>query len=233
MSNALYKMGGLRFWNENELELRELFLQRITGTIKRTLLDINPAWKFYRCETPPLIPREFISEEYKEDDLFITNHDFDGKPLALRAETTHGSYTFIKDVYKTKPFKKALPVCVWQEGYSFRTENTDGATAAKLRFNAFKQLEYQCIYSEGTMADYRSSLIKSLVKEIERFTMVPVRVVDSDRLPSYSLSTVDIECLYNDDWKEVASCSIRNDFEPETLVAEIAIGLCRIVSIAK
>ena len=56
-----------------------------------------------------------------------------------------------------------------------------------------------------------------------------VRFVESDRLPSYSESTLDIEVPYNGEWKEVASCSIRNDFSEDTRVAEIAIGMDRLV----
>jgi glycyl-tRNA synthetase len=61
------------------------------------------------------------------------------------------------------------------------------------------------------------------------------RVVESDRLPKYSDSTIDIEVLIPSDnggrWTEIASISIRNDFGPNTKVLEIAVGLDRIVDI--
>lgn len=58
-----------------------------------------------------------------------------------------------------------------------------------------------------------------------------IRFVESDRLPSYSESTLDIETNYRDDWKEIASCSIRTDFSEDTRVCEIAIGLDRLIEL--
>jgi glycyl-tRNA synthetase len=222
MSQALFEHGGLRFWNENEIELRELFIQRSSSVVKRTLLNLNPAFKIARCEGPILHPREQISSSYDEDDIFVTNH----KGWALRAETTPSSYAYAKSL------RAKLPLCIWQAGISSRREKSDGASASKLRFNNFWQLEFQCIYSDTTKADYRKALMDEISKEIKRFTQKELRVVDSDRLPSYSLSTLDIECLFNDRWTEVASCSIRNDYQENCLVAEIALGLDRIVTMS-
>jgi len=56
---------------------------------------------------------------------------------------------------------------MWQVGKSFRRELTDGATAAKLRFLEFTQLEFQCIYSSNTKADYREPLIDLVQTEID------------------------------------------------------------------
>jgi glycyl-tRNA synthetase len=225
MSDALYKLGGLRFWNEQEIELREMFTTRCISTVKRTLNTINPSWQFARLEGPCLSPKGYISGSYDDDDVFCTNHVAGGGNLYLRAETTPSSYAYAKFL------NKRPPLCVYQSGKSFRRENNDGANASKLRFNEFYQLEFQCIYSNDTKADYRSSLIKEVSKEIERFTMVKTRVVESDRLPAYSESTLDIECEYNNGWKEVASCSIRKDYSDAMRVCEIAIGLDRVVSI--
>ena len=78
----------------------------------------------------------------------------------------------------------------------------------------------------------------------------PTRIVESDRLPSYSEITMDIEAHTeafvfapeNDRWMEVCSISRRTDFpqkakfqtkkgtvEKDLLVLEIAIGLDRCV----
>jgi glycyl-tRNA synthetase len=140
----------------------------------------------------------------------------------LRPETTASSYEWARKI------GGRLPLCIWQAGKSFRRELSDGATAAKLRFNEFWQLELQCIYAVGTKADYRKALIDSLITEVARFTGGAVRVVPSDRLPPYSESTLDIEV----NGREVASCSIRTDYSEETRVCEIAFGLDRIVHFA-
>lgn len=226
MSQALYNFGGLRFWSEDEIELREQFQNRAASAVSRTLLGVNPAWRFFRMEGPILAPRNTVSESYSDDDVFITNHVVGGDALRLRAETTHSSYTYARWI------GGKLPVCVWQSGKSFRREQNDGASANKLRFNEFWQQEFQCIYRDDTKADYRSALIESVSREIERFTMCETRIVDSDRLPLYSESTLDIECDWQGKWKEVASCSIRNDYSSDTKVAEVAIGLCRVATMA-
>lgn len=72
---------------------------------------------------------------------------------------------------------------------------------------------------------------------------LPTRLVKSDRLPSYSKSTIDVEVQNDDGMMEVCSMSLRTDFpgkvqftspknkvvEKELLVAEVAIGLDRCV----
>ncbi len=226
MSEALYQFGGLRFWTEDEIELREAFQSRAVSVVKRTLTSLNPAWRFFRTEGPCLSPRNQISAAYGDDDLFATNHEVGGGMLYLRAETTPSSYAFARTV-QGKP-----PICIWQAGKSFRRETNDGASAAKLRFNEFWQLEFQCIYRADSKADYRVALIEALCPEVERFTRNSVRVVASDRVPSYSESTIDIEAMHGDAWREIASCSIRTDYAEDMRVCEIALGLDRVATIA-
>lgn len=229
MSQALFEHGGLRFWNENEIQLREMAITKLSSTVRNQLSSINPAWKFVRCEGPILHPRSEISSSYDDTDIFTTNH----KDFCLRAETTPSSYAYARSL------KSKLPLCVWQAGISSRRENSDGASASKLRFNCFWQLEFQCIYSIGTLADYRARVIPAIARDISWLTGLTARIVDSDRLPSYSLSTQDIEVyipeslLYKEmtpGYREIASCSIRTDYSDDTRVAEFAIGLDRIAS---
>lgn len=233
MSSSLYEFGGLRFWNEDEIELREAFASRAISVVKSTLLKINPAWSFAQVEGPILTPRELINDAYDDNDIFSTNHKIGDDFLYLRPETTASSYAYARFL------KRKFPLCVYQKGKSFRRELNDGATATKLRFNEFWQLEFQCIYSNTTKADYRKDLIEHICSEVKRFTMLETRVVCSDRIPSYSESTLDIEvnCMgipgvLMSGWREIASCSIRNDFDPETKVCEIAIGLDRVASLS-
>lgn len=231
MSKALFQHGGLRFWNQDEIQLRDMFKDRAISVVKRVLSGMNQAWRFEQVEGPILHPRSQISAAYSEDDIFVTNHVAGEESFVLRAETTPSSYAYARDL------GGRLPLCVYQAGISSRREMNDGASASRLRFNSFWQLEFQCIYSVTTKADYRTALIEAISKEIRRFTMLPTRVVESDRLPSYSESTLDIEvemplATGGTRWTEMASCSIRNDFSEDTRVCEIAIGLDRIASLA-
>lgn len=227
MSHALYDIESLRFYEEDEIEMRELMTTRFASVTKQTLQSINPAFKTKRIEGPMLTPRNYVSDSYSEDDIFVTQIQKANASLVLRPETTVSSYEAARKLYS----REKLPLCVWQIGKSFRVEKSDGATAAKLRFNEFYQLEFQCIYSLGTKADYRKALIESLSKEISRFLQLECRTIESDRLPSYSESTLDIEVPYHNEWKEVASCSIRKDFSEDTRVCEIALGMDRLVEI--
>ena len=226
MSEPLYKFGGLRFWSEEEIDRREAFVLSTSKLVKRTLSELNPAFRHFRVEGPCLSPRDRIADEYEDDDLFRTNHVVGGEPLFLRAETTPSSYAAARKI------GGKLPVCVWQTGKVFRRETNDGASAAKLRFNDFWQMEFQSIYRSDTKADYRAALTDVLVPHVERFTGRDVRLVASDRLPKYSDSTIDIEVKDGKNWREVASCSVRNDYSDDTKVCEIAFGLCRIVSLS-
>lgn len=227
MSEALFQLAGLRFWHEHELDLRDAFQQQAVSVVKRSLLATNPAWRFARCEGPILHPRSQISAAYDDSDIFVTNDVRGGQPLCLRAETTPSSYAYARWL------GGKLPLCVWQAGISSRREKNDGASAAKMRFNSFWQLEFQCIYSADTKADYRAAVMPAVSREIRRFAVTDVRVVDSDRLPSYSESTKDIEAWDRDRerWVEVASCSIRTDYSDTTRVCEIAIGLDRLATL--
>lgn len=226
MSFALYGLGGLRFWTEDEIELREAFTTRCVSVVRRALIAINKAWSFARVDGPCLTPQNEISNAYGNDDVFITNHTAAENVLALRAETTASSYAYAEHLLASG--KSRLPLCVWQAGKSFRRECNDGASASKMRFNEFWQLEFQCIYSIGTKADYRSALIDEVAQEIGRFTRHATSLSPSDRLPSYAESTIDIEAA----GREMASCSIRTDFTEDTRVCEIAVGLDRVATLA-
>jgi len=228
MSVDLYDgIAGLRFWTEDEINLREAFTARCADVVRRTLLAMNPAWRFARCEGPILTPRDRLSAEYSDDEVFPVTWEKGARQWALRPETTASSYAYARSL------GGKLPLCVWQAGKSFRVEKNDGASAAKMRFNEFWQLEFQCIYSAGSSADYRKALISAVQTEITRFTGLPTSTVASDRLPSYSESTLDIEVFLDGGMRrEMASCSIRTDYAENARVCEIAIGLDRVATLA-
>lgn len=228
MSIALYDKGGLRFWNEDEIIRREYFIRAIEGAIRCGLLKLNSSWTFHRVDAPCLVPSATISDSYDDTDVFICTGD-----LSLRPETTNGSYLYARHL-NSNGYK--YPMCVWQAGKSYRRETNDGASASKLRFNEFYQLEFQCIYSKTSKADYRTILMLDLINLLNNIGFKGVNIVDSDRLPSYSLETKDIEAIYIrnriEEHKEIASISKRTDFSNEHEVLEIAFGLDRLIEIA-
>lgn len=247
MSYALYNVGGLRFWRQNEVRLRNRIKDALTDCVTETLLNLNQMWRFEEVDSPVLMPREMFSCAYDENDIFILHDQIGGKEYALRAETTIGSYKIAEQILNEGAMR--LPLCIYTAGQSFRQERSDGATAAKLRFNAFYQLEYQCIYAKpwvdengkqrGTTAPIASTVRNALVHEVSKITGLDTRLIPSDRLPTYSEETIDIEVFWNNQWKEVASTSIRTDFPPinklkdPMAVFEVAFGLDRMVAVTQ
>lgn len=90
-------------------------------------------------------------------------------------------------------------------------------------------MEFQCIYSKTTKADYQALIMDGLSRLIGNEINRETRVVDSDRLPDYSIRTIDVEAFVADRWMEVCSVSLRKDFSDEAYVLEIALGLDRCV----
>jgi glycyl-tRNA synthetase len=232
MSEALYELGGLRFWTEQEILIRDQATQSIKLALSTALCSLNAAWTFHRVDGPLLTPRAFISPSYDEGDIFLLRAKLGDDEGALRAETTASSYLYAK--YLMQNGKAKLPTCIWQAGKSFRRETMDGARASTLRYNEFYQLEFQCIYSNTTKADVRATAMDAVEKEIAKITQRITRISDSDRLPSYSQSTLDIEVDRKGSWKEMASVSIRTDFpQDNVIVVEAAVGLDRLVAVAR
>lgn len=124
-------------------------------------------------------------------------------------------------------------------GQSYRRETSDGATAAKLRLNAFNQLELQCIHAADTKADLATAVRDALIPVVARITGLETRLLlQTERVPSYSEETVDVECLLPDgEWREVASTSRRTDFpgipgQKPCRVFEVAFGMDRMTALA-
>lgn len=227
MSTTFTEIPQLRVWDEHELAHRELATQKITETVRTTLSTLNRAWTFRRIEAPALMPRDLLSPEYTDDDLWVTKVTHDEREMVMRAETTASTYDFVRRAYPQKALR--LPACFWQASKSYRREKH--AVASRLRFFEFTQLEMQCLFSRETKADYRAAVMPALEKTLSWLCDAEARVIPSDRLPSYSESTLDVEVRHHDKWREVASVSLRTDFAPEVMNLEVAVGLDRVVDI--
>lgn len=230
MSLALFEVGGLRTWEAPEIAYREFMITEISRAVEVSLRGINRAWTFHRIEAPSLVALDRFSDSYTDSDIFELKAQMADKIFCLRPETTPTSYEYARRLLNThKP-----PFCVWQAGKSFRRELSDGASASKLRFNEFWQLEFQSLYSVSTKADYRIVVQDALIELLSlMYDKKNVRLIPSDRLPAYSKETNDLE-LYDEKrerWFEVASLSSRTDFHSDIENLEIAFGLDRLVEI--
>ena len=231
MSIALYPTGQLRFWTESEISLREGIIPRLLYAVKNPLLCLNKGWRFERVEGPSLTPISYLSSAYTTEDVWATNGQTAGEAVVMRAETTVSSYSYARYLMSQEGGSIKLPLVVWQTGKSFRREESEGASASRLRFFEFYQQEFQCIYSKTTGADYETPVIESVRREVELITGLTARVIPSERLPAYSEKTLDVEVRDQGPWREMCSISLRNDFSDTAWVLEVAVGLDRLVSV--
>lgn len=236
---SLYDVNGLMFWTEREIRLRRVMADHFRASLQEALLAINPAWRFVEVESPLLTPTPLINPNYTEEDVWFQTVAEHSTPLVLRPETTPGSYRAAQHLLDSQQGYK-LPLVVWQAGKSFRREQDQ--VTKNMRLKEFYQQEFQCVYTVDTAADYHSSVLEPVRQMIAEMVRLPTRLVESDRLPSYSQITTDVEVDNGDKWMEVCSISRRTDFpsrariqtkggviEKDVLVLEVAIGLDRCV----
>ncbi len=215
----LTNINGLLSLTQQEIIDQQYIKTNVIYNVQKILLNQNRGWLFEEIEGTSLIPNSYINEQYTSEDYFKVTHE-----LSLKPETTSLSYVYAKTLLA---HSVKAPLCVYQASKSFRKEQ-DQATK-HMRLKEFKQLEFQCIYSTTTKNDYQLSIIEPLGLFVKDLLKLDTRIVLSDRLPSYSLKTIDIEVNNGDKWMEICSVSVRNDFDDKHLVLEIAFGLDRLL----
>lgn len=228
------------FWSEREIRLRRMMAEHFAETMRLALLDMNPQWQFFEIEAPLLMPNELMNPTYTLDDVFQQrSRNFDDHLLVLRPETTPGSYVYAQHLVNNHGGARP-PFVVWQTGKSFRREQDQ--VTKNMRLKEFYQQEFQCIYTADTANDYHAAILEPVRIMLGEMIGLPTRIVASDRLPSYSQVTMDVEVDNGDKWMEVCSISRRTDFpqkiafqgkkgvvEKDMFVLEVAIGLDRCV----
>ena len=229
----IYNFNALPFMNEQEVLLKDYLIKTISIEVRDLLIKQNKSWQFFQIEAPCLIPRELINQNYTDDDLWVQQNK-NHADIVLKPETTPASYLYLEHLLKQQ---KALPpIVVWQASKSFRREQDQ--PTKHCRFKEFYQQEFQCLYSVDTKNDYQMNIIEDLAHMFKRIVALPTRIVLSDRLPEYSVKTIDIEVFNADKWMEVCSVSLRKDFKYQPAiknkniscyVLEIALGLERLI----
>lgn len=235
---GLYNTNGLMFWTEKEIRLRRMLESHFEQEVKSALFRENPAWAFYRVEAPILTPENLINPNYTREDVWFQEGENPG--LVLRPETTPGSYAYAMHLLEGMSKAVRPPFVVWQSGKSFRREQDQ--VTKNMRLKEFYQQEFQCFFTADTKNDYHLAMLEPVRHMIGEMIHLPTRIIASDRLPSYSRRTMDVEVNNGDKWMEVCSISLRTDFsgkakfqtkkdliEKDLLVLEIAIGLDRCV----
>jgi glycyl-tRNA synthetase len=222
MSHAnLYNVNGLVFWSEEEIRIRNMFVEHMVSAVRRSLLSMNQAFKLVQCEAPILTPSSEINLNYSVDDFYMVDQ------LALRPETTMGSYAYARHIlsgYHDPKFKP--PICVWQHGKSFRREQDQPTKFMRLK--EFYQLEFQILFAANTSNDYYPRLVEDVRKALAEL-LVNCKTEKSDRLPSYSDETTDVIFVEPEQEMEICSISRRKDFDSKIKNIEVAIGTDRCV----
>lgn len=228
----IYNVNGLPFHTEEDLIIRKFFYDMIVIEVKRLLKGQNRSWEFYGIEAPSLIPSDLVNSEYTSDNVFKQQDTV----FHLKPETTASSYAYLEMLFTNTT--TIPPVCVYQMSKSFRKEQDQPSKFC--RFKEFYQLEFQCIYTSTTLNDYQTAILAPLAVSLSKLLGAEARIVESDRLPSYSVKTMDIEVFYADRWMEIASISLRTDFkfaptikskQYPCLNLEIAIGMDRLLHV--
>src|SRR5271170_6151331 len=231
----LYNVNGLIFWSEREINARKIVEAHLVQAMKDSLKKMNRAWEFIQVEAPIITPQEFVNKNYSINDMWafeyerISHHDAHNitghqTTYIARPETTMGSYEYAKHLLNPhNETKVRMPLVVWQHGKSFRREQDQPTKFMRLK--EFYQLEFQCIYGLTTAMDYSVNLVFAVAHALKQL-VGETRVMDSDRLPSYSEWTRDVEHV--ESGMELCSISQRKDFEGAK-VLEVAVGTDRIV----
>lgn len=215
---SLYEKNGLIFWTQEEIKLRRMFEDYFSTEIINSLRKQNAAFQMVQVEAPLLTPRELINKGYTDEDVYMF------EDLALRPETTMGSYAYAKHILSGyNEIKQKPPVVIFQHGKSFRREQDQPSKFMRLK--EFYQLEFQIIFSANTANDYSLKLYPDVLKAISNM-IGECRIEASDRLPDYSEETTDIVCVKSE--MEVCSMSKRTDLEGYKVI-EIAVGTDRCV----
>jgi glycyl-tRNA synthetase len=237
----IFNVNSLVHWEEPQIKLRDEMIRFFSDEVRAFLRSENPAWDIRRVEAPTLTPRSLISSAYSNEDVWVQErHASSEHELVLRPETTPSTYAYMQYLLNSHS-KARLPLCVWQAGRSYRREQEQPTKHMRLR--EFWQQEFQCAFTADTGNDYHAKSLEAVRKMIATTLHLPTRIVESDRLPAYSQTTIDIEVDNGDKWMEVCSISRRTDFpqkfvsvgkrdqtrEHDVLVLEIAIGLDRCV----
>ena len=300
----IYCANNLPFWTADDIRERAQFSDTFACAVESAFKARNRAWNFERIEAPMLIPRDLLSAEYTDEQIFaipqkpsalrermafelsenpaleneiyelarladprfaasvdrprfaqavaqsscetdrpeLAHPDFapalaaferlrPESALALRPETTPATYAWMERTLQERA--NSLPYCCWQLNKSFRREQDQ--SSKHMRLKEFWQQEFQCAYASDSADDYQPFCLEPVRQALADITRCPARIVLSDRLPSYSVRTFDIECWNSQKWMEVCSISKRIDFpdsarlpskaacpEREILVCEIA-----------
>ena len=223
----LYDFNALPFYSEQDIIDRERFARAMADHVRRLLLATNPAWTFTRIEAPTLIPRNLVNPNYTNEDLWVQESKDPSRALVLKPETTSSTYTWMVEALRHAHIRP--PMCVWQLSKSYRRE--DDQPTKHCRFKEFYQQEFQCVFTSDSANDYFSAIIENLAQAFMQEVCCPTRLVVSDRLPSYSEKTWDVEVWNSEKWMEVASISLRHDFPVEVQFKSKSVP-CKVLEIA-
>ena len=161
----IYQANNLPFWTAQDIQERAQFSETFASSVERALRDRNRAWRFERIEAPMLIPRDLLSAEYTDEQIFAIPQ----KPSALRermafelssdaqlALKTHENASLADPAFaQNVPFERFLRACAQSAEETPAPELASPEFASALRaFEILRPESALALRPETTPATY-------------------------------------------------------------------------------
>jgi hypothetical protein len=147
------------YWDESEIETREMMVGFFTRRLSESLARVNNAFRFVRIETPILKP--VSSGTVDGSPVHAIFESAGTTPYILRQHTTRGCYSASWDILNPKAnIKHKLPLVVWEHGKVFSTDQDI--------LRESYRLEFHILYSKTTAMSYFPAVKDACVEMILR-----------------------------------------------------------------
>jgi hypothetical protein len=131
----------VRFWNEQDLEIREKIITHVTKETRALIQSLHPKMKISRIEYPSIVPFSDLRDRPHEA------WKLSGTGLALSTgEGEGGSVAFLREAMKDWT-ADSLPLAYQYQSKNFRTENP--RYTGPFRSWEFWQLDWDCYWVAG------------------------------------------------------------------------------------
>ena len=192
------------FWDGDEIAAREHltahFAREVEAMLRGSIGTWLPASKPRRCRPANLMnPNCGDADLWTQPDTDLVLRPAHDGQLRLRTQAPRRQGVLLMASLRAGRPERAI------------ARNRIRAVA-NMRLKEFWQQEFQCLFSETTKADYQTLIMEPLAVILGNARRTTARIVESDRLPDYSLKTMDVEADTGERWMEVCSVSVRKDY---------------------
>ena len=134
--------------HQHELETRDMLIGYFSRFLEYQLLQVNPAFRFFRIETPLVIPYE-LEQDQRAPARINTSGEH-----TLRCGTRSSAFFEVRNILDgSSGVRQRLPIVVWQKGKVFQQ--------IEATIQETYNLEYHICYSQSTATNYLPILIRA------------------------------------------------------------------------